>query len=277
MKSSKKGFRVYWSDYLDIPIGVVLNMRAYKLRRFIGLGTGFRYLQDVAEGWPVHGESAILSNVRAFFRSVEQLRLKVTQQASGDLKKIVPQLEKYKSDQGLSAEHALQLGRIIQALRNTLLAEADTLEAYVLTEKRMDVKRLVEQPESFLGPQTFGKLPSVAQYDIKQAGKCIAFEVPTAAAFHLLRATEDTIRAYYSRFIKQGRKLNPTWGEMITSLRAKRRRPLPNKILLNHLDHIRDSFRNPTDHPEKMYDIDEAQDLFGIVAEVLNRMTTEFR
>lgn len=64
---------------------------------------------------------------------------------------------------------------------------------------------------------------------------------------------------------------------MITSLRAKRRRPLPNKILLNHLDHIRDSFRNPTDHPEKMYDIDEAQDLFGIVAEVLNRMTTEFR
>jgi hypothetical protein len=40
----------------------------------------------------------------------------------------------------------------------------------------------------------------------------------------------------------------------------------------NHLDNIRVSFRNPTQHPEAIYDIHEVQDLWSICVDVINRM-----
>ncbi len=47
---------------------------------------------------------------------------------------------------------------------------------------------------------------------------------------------------------------------------------MPDKHLINQLKHIKDSFRNPTQHPEKLYSVDEAQDLFGICIDVINKM-----
>ncbi len=61
------------------------------------------------------------------------------------------------------------------------------------------------------------------------------------------------------------------WGPMIISLR-KRKKSRPPDVLLNNLDNIRVSFRNPTQHPEKIYDIQEAQDLFGLCVDVVSRM-----
>ncbi len=52
----------------------------------------------------------------------------------------------------------------------------------------------------------------------------------------------------------------------------KKRRSSPPVELLNNLDNIRTSFRNPTQHPDKVYDIQEAQDLFGLSIDVVNRM-----
>jgi len=40
------------------------------------------------------------------------------------------------------------------------------------------------------------------------------------------------------------------------------------------LDNIRRSFRNPTQHPDKIYDIQEVQDLFGLCIDAINRMIT---
>ena len=56
-----------------------------------------------------------------------------------------------------------------------------------------------------------------------------------------------------------------------------RQNQLPNPITLNHLDNIRDSFRNPTLHPNKRYDIQEVQDLLGVSVDVVNRMIKEIK
>ena len=40
------------------------------------------------------------------------------------------------------------------------------------------------------------------------------------------------------------------------------------------LDHIRSNFRNPTDHPEKIYDIEEVQDLLNVRCDAISRMVT---
>jgi len=58
---------------------------------------------------------------------------------------------------------------------------------------------------------------------------------------------------------------------MMISLK-RRQRGRPPDTLLNHLDNIRLTFRNPTQQPEKVYDIEEAQNLFALRAEVVSRM-----
>jgi hypothetical protein len=60
-------------------------------------------------------------------------------------------------------------------------------------------------------------------------------------------------------------------GTIVEHLK-KRKTSAPPAGLLNNLDNIRVHFRNPTAHPEKVYDIDEVQDLFGLCVEVVNRM-----
>jgi hypothetical protein len=44
------------------------------------------------------------------------------------------------------------------------------------------------------------------------------------------------------------------------------------EALLAQLDYIRRQFRNPTQHPEKVYDIEETQDLWGLCTDVITRM-----
>jgi len=61
------------------------------------------------------------------------------------------------------------------------------------------------------------------------------------------------------------------WGNMVADLR-KRRAARGYEVLLNHLDNIRSSFRNPTAHPEKFFDIQEAQDLWSLCVDAVNRM-----
>jgi hypothetical protein len=83
------------------------------------------------------------------------------------------------------------------------------------------------------------------------------------------------LRSYYRVFVRKGKIDKTTWGVLVDRLRAKRRKPKPNETLLNQLDHIRKNFRNPTDHPDMIYDIDGVQDLFSIVVDALNRMAKD--
>ena len=52
----------------------------------------------------------------------------------------------------------------------------------------------------------------------------------------------------------------------------RKRKTRPPEALLNHLDHIRENFRNPTDHPDKVYDTEEAQDLLALCCDAMGRM-----
>ncbi len=154
-------------------------------------------------------------------------------------------------------------------LRPTLEAEARGMVAYIISERRFRIDHLINSPSSLFAKTTYENLPSIAKDDFAEAGKCLAFERPTAAAFHMLRATEATLRHYFCMKVKR-KRVQLMWGTMTVSMRSMPRR-FP-KITLNQLDHIRDSFRNPTAHRDKIYDIDEAQDLLSICIDAANRM-----
>jgi hypothetical protein len=58
-------------------------------------------------------------------------------------------------------------------------------------------------------------------------------------------------------------------------LEKPRRVRRPDPAVLEHLDSIRKRFRNPTQHPEKVYDIEETQNLFGQCLSVIEAMVAD--
>ena len=245
-------------------------MLAKSIQGYFGFGACVRYLQDVPENAPIHGDSFVLKNLTAFFGQLDELGLQVTKRASYDLSSLAEELKSLPESAKLTMDQAGRLNRLMRELRKTLSAEIKGFEAYVVTPKRLDVKKLLDGVDELFAPNVFDFLPEIAIHDFMEAGKCIAFERATAAAFHLLRGTEAVLRHYYC--LKIGRnRIELMWGPIVVDLR-KRRKTRRNHTLHNNLDNIRQSFRNPTQHPDKIYDIQEVQDLFGLCVDVVNRM-----
>jgi hypothetical protein len=246
-------------------------MESVTLYRYWQFGTSFRYLQDANEGYGIHGRAFIVGNLEAFFVKLDELNLRVTIRAAGHLKKLLEELKETPPDSKLDATQARKLNTTVKALRQTLEAELKGVNAYAISPKRIDVERLVGDPAGLFAPNVFSTLSEIGQYDITEAAKCIAFERPTAAAFHLMRATEETLRNYYCHFVKRDRLEPMLWGPMVQALKTHRKAKVHDALNRN-LDNIRVSFRNPTQHPEKVYDIHEVQDLWGLCADAINRM-----
>lgn len=212
----------------------------------------------------------IIGIIERFFDKLDELGLIVTKKTAGDLKKILEELREKDPNTRCSTDFADKINKTVDKLDVTLDAELQLKEVYTLTEKRFELNKLLNNTERLFGKTVFDEIPSIAKYDFKEAGKCIAFARSTAAAFHLLRGTESVLRKFYCGFVKNRRVKPLLWGNMIKHLRQRRKKLPP--ALLNNLDNIRDSFRNPTNHPDLIYNIEEAQDLFGLCIEVVNRM-----
>lgn len=249
-------------------------MQSKQITEYIYFGTALRYLQDATAEWVVHGNGRILENIDDFLGGLQEFELPVTQRAVSELQELRDRLTKSDSSHVLTDDEASTLSDTMNDVRKTLWAEATGKVAFIATDKRIDVNKLLSNVRALMAPDVFDSLPDVAQYDFLEAGKCIAFEVPTAAAFHLLRGTEAVLRYLYCSVVQRGRIDPLLWGGMVEHLR--RRRTSPPAPLLDNLDNIRRSFRNPTQHPDKIYDIQEVQDLFGLCTDVVNRMVRLF-
>ena len=243
--------------------------------QYIALGTCVRFLLDAKPGWRIHGDAWILTNIRGFISELERFELPVTRRAARPLETAGADLEKTEDGARLSDSQATNLRNLVRSVRDTLRAEALGSFAFIVSDKRLSATKLLNECSALFAKGIFARLPEIASYDFNEAGRCIAFTRSTAGAFHILRGTEAVLRAYYEGYIKQkrlGRKQR-VWGAMAKALAAKK--TSPPAALLNSLEHIRENFRNPTQHPEKIYDIDEVQDLFGVCVDVINKMVVD--
>lgn len=167
-----------------------------------------------------------------------------------------------------------KLHREIQSLETTIYAEANTKFVHTIPTRRFITEYLLEKPQMLLKDKVFGKLSDIAKFDFASACRCISYGEATASAFHILRATEDTLKQFYFKYKKTNRLSKPMWGPMTIELRAKKTNK-PSEMILGALDVVRVSYRNPTQHPEAKYDIESAQDLFGVCIDLLNKMAIE--
>lgn len=246
-------------------------MNKKRVDQYYYFGTSIRYLQDVKVGWPIHEEDFLLDNINRFFNHLNNINLVVTKRASHKLIKFKEKIESKDKKTLITQEEASELSTIMNNIRHTLDAEIAGIEAFITVSKRYDNDILFSDIGKLFSPNVFENFEDIAKHDFNEAGKCIVFERPTAAAFHILRATEANLRYFYKNMIKQKRIKSELWGPIIQDLKLKTKTKTYT-TLNNHLDNIRSSFRNPTQHPEAIYDIHETQDLLAICIDANNRM-----
>lgn len=142
--------------------------------------------------------------------------------------------------------------------------ECQLMDTYFVTKKgTYSTVDLVERAHHQVPETTRSKLPEEAKQDLDQAGKCMAFDVPTAAAFHLLRGTESVIRQYYEAVVPGEKRASGKMRNWGTYIRLLKNHGADDKVV-SLLSHMKDVYRNPVLHPEENYDDERVQVLFGL-------------
>jgi hypothetical protein len=108
-------------------------------------------------------------------------------------------------------------------------------------------------------------------YDLNQAGRCLAFEIPTACAFHTCRATEAVMLRYYELLKGPWTFKKRDWKIYVEQLSVA---GAPAHIT-RRLEEIRAFDRNPYIHPEQNVNLDEAPILFELCTGVIFQMAQE--
>jgi len=235
---------------------------------------GYNYgllLRDGMNGYTRDDAIEVLSK---FFANLAELDLQVTSVAAGDLRVFLEEINSSEETNSVDANLAKRICAATEKLDTTLDAELKLRKAYVLTKKRYPLDTLLATPEELLAKGAWDTLSDTAKQDFRLAAIQVALSQPTASAFHLMRCLEEQVKVLYFAFKKTKRLEKPMWGPMTTELKAKRA-PKPTEKLLNHLDGMRIHFRNPTQHPNAFYSLDEAQDLLNQTITALNMVADE--
>jgi len=243
---------------------------------YIRIGLAIRLLRNISEN---DTKQYTLSSLRSLFDELQQGNFQVTLAAmdSEAFMGMVNALNALESDEApVGTTIANWVRDQLSRIETVIFPESAIKRIYVLPNRRFNSEYLLSSPQSLLKEGTFEKLDEVAKQDIASACRCILFGEATAAAFHILRATESVLKSYYFHHKKQKRLNKPMWGPMVNELQAKTKNK-PPETLLAALDIIRTAYRNPTQHPEAVYEIDSAQDLFGVCLDAIGKMGSELK
>jgi hypothetical protein len=161
-----------------------------------------------------------------------------------------------------------------------LSAELGVLATYHVTSKgAYSTAELIERADLVLSESVRQKVPQEALEEIKQAGRCLALDSPTASGFHMMRALEAVLHEYYLAVCepKKPDKLE-NWAAYLLALRkvagegeeeeeggvpegnAKQGDPQVKRVI-TFLYQIKDT-RNNIMHPELVLSPDDA---FGLL------------
>ncbi len=166
---------------------------------------------------------------------------------------------------------------ITSALNNfeaVLGAELSLLPLYVVTQKAgFDTQILIENGVACFPADLMVKVPE-AVVDLKQGSKCIAFELPTAAGFHLHRANESVLHRYWDAIANgQSRPKSRNMGDYINEMDKL---SIGDQKVRAALRDLKDLHRNPLIHPEhSLESVDEAIALMNGIHNVIVHMLRE--
>jgi hypothetical protein len=150
-----------------------------------------------------------------------------------------------------------------RSFETTLLAELRDLDVYFVSPVGIfSTSALLTKAEEMFG-ENRRFLPEITVQQIKEAGKCLAFSLGSAAAFHLFAALESVLREYYDKLSGNApRPKNPSMGAYLDELSELQS---VDKKLLAALWQVKDLHRNPSIHFETLLTTGQALTLVGMI------------
>ena len=181
--------------------------------------------------------------------------------------------ERFKAAHPITMEECMALSGAKDEFEKCFERESRSISVFTVTPKgTRDTSILIECPERDFTDKQLAILPAQFIVDLKYSARCLAFDLPTACAFHVCRATESLIIAYYELLAgNQWSFAKRDWKIYIEQLSVKH---APNKIT-SRLDEIRKMDRNSYIHPDKDVSIEEARVLYGLCSAVNYYMAEE--
>jgi hypothetical protein len=141
---------------------------------------------------------------------------------------------------------------------------------HVFPKRAYDVSILTQDATQIFSPQVRSALNEEEIFNLKEAGRCLAFEVSTAAGFHIFRAL-DSILQRYVRIAKGSLPRNKNWGQYIKALEESG----VDRKITGVLFQIKEFHRNPIVHPEERLDSERALSLVGIAESALSMIVAD--
>jgi len=156
--------------------------------------------------------------------------------------------------------------------RTAFLAELGVMPTFFVTQKGgFDTPSLLTQGNLLFPPDLHKKAPETIA-DVGSACRAVAFDLGTAAGFHIFRVLEAVLRRYYVAVA--GGAAAPKVRTIGTYVRAMRKLGCGDPVVLATLNQIRDLHRNPLVHPEAQLTADQAVSLVGVVRSAIEAMLT---
>jgi hypothetical protein len=215
----------------------------------------------------------------SFVRETENFDryLKDSRNAAMELIRVINAIHtpsRFASGDPVTYEECIALSRAKEEFEKCFERESKYLNVFTVTPKgTRDTAILIESPEDDFTKEQLAVLPKKFLEDLKQAARCLVFEIPTACAFHICRGTEAMILAYYENLtgIPWPHPKTRHWNAYIENLVKE---GAPQKITAR-LTEIKDMDRNAYAHPDQVVTLDEAPVLYSLCAAVNFYMAEE--
>lgn len=171
---------------------------------------------------------------------------------------------------GTTVHH--RLTELLTAMQVHLNSELDAMPIWFVTPRRAySIDVLTNNAERILDSEVVLLLSPRSLKDIREAGRAIAFDLPTAAGFHSVRAVEGIARAYHEIIVGTRPVDDTPLGGVIQGLRTQRdvllnagtidKEDLLN-IAIDMLVRVNNVYRKPIAHPDMILELSAAMNVF---------------
>lgn len=272
-------------EMIKLPIGKAM-FAAQKLGGFSQLlvASSDKWSEGSKMNFPVDQFQFVKDSATDFSDACTVLELQVSAKLGRDL---TDEYEKLPIKNGLVLLHSAAMRQIL-ALLNTI-SQVFQRESVGSVGLILGVRQLqLYEPEKPLfGEQVQEKFPTLI-YEIEEAGKCLALDRSTAAAFHSIRCLEVGITAI-SRCLSipdpsKGAERN--WKSLLNKVKAEidRRWSTPAsrfsgdgaafEALYAVLVAMQNPYRNATMHFDQQYTKDDSAHIFAMVGGVMRKIAS---
>ena len=137
----------------------------------------------------------------------------------------------------------------------------------------------------FLSDDVIGRFPSIRDH-AEEAGKCLALGRATACVYHLMLVMEAPLRALYAA-LEDPVPATIAWGPMIGRFEKELKKRESDRATfwrehansceetVGMLRNVKNAWRNPTLHIERMYNVEQAADILEAVDSFMRHLSTD--